>query len=367
MKVMVSSVIQGFEDFRAAAVDAARVLGHDVLRSEDLAAGAEPAERACLNLVRRADVVLLLLGARYGSKTSRGLAPTHEEYREAREAGRDVLAFVQTGTPEPAQAALIEEVREWATGMTLAKFTTPAQLRDEVIRALKDLELSRSRGQVDPAEMTARAQERLRAAAAQVNRGSLLVAVAPGPAHALVRPRDMAADELQQTLEQDALYGAPGVLRRGEGVRTRIIRGSIAIEQTAGQVLFDADGTIVVAQQAETSEGHLPMIVQEDVVERIEGALAYAVRTLDRIDPTGRCTDVAVVAALAKVGYSGWVTRSQRAADPDRLSMNVQAPELEPVSLRPPTRRRRALVAERRVLAEDLTELLRQAALGRSW
>lgn len=367
MKVMVSSVIQTFEEFRAAAVEAARVLGHDVLRSEDLAAGTDSAERACLDLVRRADVVLLLLGARYGNTTSRGLAPTHAEYREARELGKDVLAFVQIATPESAQGALINEVREWATGMTLAKFTTPAQLRDEVIRALKNLELSRSRGQLNASEMTARAEERLRAVAAKVNRGSLVVAVAPGPSHALVRPREMAGDELQRALEQDALYGAPVVLSRGETVRTRAVRGSIVIEQSAGQITLDADGTVVIAQPAETNEGRLPMIVEEDVVERLEAALAYAIRTLDRIDPTGRCTDVAVVAAFAKQSYSGWVTRSQRAADPNRLTMNVQAPELEQVSLRPPTRRRRALVAERRVIAEDLTELLRQAVVGRSW
>ena len=43
--------------------------------------------------------------------------------------------------------------------------------------------------------------------------------------------------------------------------------------------------------------------------------------------------------------------------------MNVQAEELVAVTLRPASRRRRALIAESTVLAEDLTELLRQAVV----
>ena len=105
----------------------------------------DSAERACLDLVRRSDCVLVVMGARYGATTSRELSPSHQEYREAVALNKDVLAFVQDRIDaEPPQREFIKEVREWATGRSVPTFKTPEQLRDQVIRALRDLELSRA-------------------------------------------------------------------------------------------------------------------------------------------------------------------------------------------------------------------------------
>src|SRR6266403_1353579 len=94
MKVLISSVIRGLEDCRDAAGRAARALRHEVKRAEDFAASTTTPQQACLAGVRWADVVILLLGSRYGDRQASGLAPTHEEYREARDRGQ-VLVFIQ--------------------------------------------------------------------------------------------------------------------------------------------------------------------------------------------------------------------------------------------------------------------------------
>jgi uncharacterized protein DUF4062 len=105
VKVFISSVIAGMEDHRAAAREAAESLGYTVIAAEDFRASPSSPQQVCLGGVRDADVVVLLLGARYGTLQASGLSPTHEEYREAR-GTKPVLVFVHTGvTPEPDAAS----------------------------------------------------------------------------------------------------------------------------------------------------------------------------------------------------------------------------------------------------------------------
>jgi hypothetical protein len=54
MKVFISSVISGMEEYREAAAKAARILKHEVLRSEDFGASPATPQRVCLAGVRAA-------------------------------------------------------------------------------------------------------------------------------------------------------------------------------------------------------------------------------------------------------------------------------------------------------------------------
>ena len=159
MKVFISSVIRGLEAYRDAASSAARALRHEVKRAEDFAASAATPQQACLAGVRWAEVVILLLGSRYGDRQASGLSATHEEYREARE-HCPVLVFIQQNV----------NFRIRTSKYSCAKYRTgpPVILpRDspvrrifaiEVTAALRDLELSRAVGPVDEAEMLGRAK-----------------------------------------------------------------------------------------------------------------------------------------------------------------------------------------------------------------
>lgn len=153
VRVFVSSVIRGLEEFRDAAVRAARSLRHEVKRAEDFGASPASPQEACLAGVRWADVVLLILGERYGDPQASELSPTHEEYREARERC-SVLALIQDGVErEPAQARFLEEVRDWVSGHYTASFSTPEEIHDEVVRALHELELAHAAGSLDENEL----------------------------------------------------------------------------------------------------------------------------------------------------------------------------------------------------------------------
>src|ERR1700716_1317918 len=129
MRIFISSVIRGYQTYRDAAAQAITELGHEVLRAEQLRASDATPEQACLQLERRADAVVLLLGERYGPLQASGLSATHEEYRDARERCA-VLVFVQENiTPEDPQRAFANEARDWAGGRITSSFSTPDSLR----------------------------------------------------------------------------------------------------------------------------------------------------------------------------------------------------------------------------------------------
>lgn len=358
---MVSSVIAGMESERNAAASAAELFGHEVLRSETIGASPETPQRACLDLVRRSDSVVLILGDRYGSvPPGREMAPTHEEYREARDLGKEVLVYMRARDPEPRQRAFIDEVRSWTSGAVMTAFNTPDELRDLVIRGLRGIELARAAGGTDPKEMLARAREALDGVSLRGNEPSLALAVAFGPAQQALRPRQLGEGEFQRQLERDALYGDPAVLVRGAGIETAIAKGRLVLKQERAMLTLATDATIALAVPAAVERDDLPMLIEEDVVELVRRSLQFAGQLIERIDPTGRLTDAVPVASIGSVGFSPWMTRAERARARHGYTMNVHAPDRVDAALQPPHRRRRALTAEALSIAEDLTDLIRQ-------
>src|SRR3546814_6259394 len=87
------------ETERAAAKRAIETLRHDAVMAEDFGARASTPEVACLTGLRQSDLIVLVLGTRYGAKQASGLSATHEEYREAR-GRKPILTFVQAGEAE---------------------------------------------------------------------------------------------------------------------------------------------------------------------------------------------------------------------------------------------------------------------------
>jgi hypothetical protein len=206
VKVFISSVITGFEAEREAAAEAARSLGFEVKLAEDFPALADSPQVACLAGVRWADVVVLLLGDRYGLPQASGLSATHEEYHEARDR-RDVLAFVQANvTPEERQKAFIDEVQDYVGGRISDAFRTADELKSLVLLALHGLALRKQAGAADDSEIT----ERARAALGHgIGSGGavLSVTVASGPRQAVLRPALAEAPEFRETLLKEVLFG----------------------------------------------------------------------------------------------------------------------------------------------------------------
>jgi hypothetical protein len=260
LKVFISSVIAGFEQYRAAAREATESLGHTVIAAEDFGASPESPQQVCLAGVREAALVVLLLGKRYGTLQTSGLSPTHEEYRDAR-GKKPVFVFFQTGvTPESAEAAFIEEANGWEGGQYRQPFDTVSALRAAVTRALHQWELNQQAGPVDEKEVAARASALLpQSSAHSPGSPTLHVVVTGGPAQQVLRPSALDDPAFQQAMEQEALYGQRPVFERTQGVRPGIDGATLFIRQPNAEIIVNEQGSVRVSRPGRDAEASRPV------------------------------------------------------------------------------------------------------------
>ena len=293
MKVFISSLITGMEPLRAAAKSAVITLGHDPIMAEDFGALPHSPQVACLNGVRQAGAVVLILGARYGATQPSGLSATHEEYREARDRC-PILAFVEDGvTPETKQDAFIREVQAWDSGLIRVGFSNAAQLERKIIQALHRFDVSNAATPFDAKEVLARILALFPGERGAFHGGGaiLSVAVAGGPAQAILRPSQIEEPALAETLEKEALYGSVRLFTRGVGTTTSVDDGCLVLEQDSqrsrnGRSLrLDPQGDLLIRLPVD-SENHGMGILVETVEEHLAAAVRYAAWVLDHVDPT---------------------------------------------------------------------------------
>ena len=365
MRVFVSSVIGGMEEFREAAASAARILGHTPIVAEDFGANSNTPQVVCLDGVRQADVLVLLLGRRYGYVQSSGLSATHEEYREAR--GRcPVLVFVkEEGEFESEQSKLVDEVQSWESGHYTAPFKDARDLQESVIGALHNLELTSARGNVDSDEMLDRV---LADVASHVGNSDfqsyghhpeVVLALAGAPRQNILRPAEMESDETKNAVLRFALVGDNSLLAIGEGTQTSYGGDAIILSQPSRELRLTEEGSLAFVGQLPTTEGYLPAIIEEDILEITERFLQFATEMLSYVDSTNRLSHCAVALALRNVQYQPWRTRAEHNRNPNISHMPFHS-NLEPVYLSPPEFSRGVMKMSGREIAHDLMVKLRR-------
>lgn len=369
MKVFISSLITGMEAERAAARRAVVALGHEPLMAEDFGACATSPQIACLQGVRDADVVVLILGPRYGTKQDMGISATHEEYLEAR-GSKPIVAFVKEGEHDQDQEALIEDAGRWQGGLLWNPFATADELSDLVTGNLHRHELAHVAGPLDPRALATRALALLPARSHGYHNSDLALhlVIAAGPHGEVLRPAQLEADSLAAELQQQAMFGPLPIFDRRIGADGRLREDALVISQhrehrEIAEVALWPCGDVRFRLPLSEGQGQgMPVVIEEDVASRMTAGLAYASWLLERIDPTHRVTHVAMAAALVGHGGMGWRTRAEHAASPNSGSFSVMGEDEreQPVTLSPPHRARAVLAMERERLVEDLVVLLRR-------
>ena len=368
MKVFISSVISGYEAERAAAAKAIRVLGHEAVMAENFQASPLSPQAACLGALRTADLVVLLVGSRYGYPQASGLSATHEEYREA-QGRKDTIVVIEQGVDrEEAQVDFLVEVQKWEAGHMTKTFSSPEELHDVLIGALHQWGMSNAVAPLDPAELINRAIGNLSRPESNRSEAVLEVSVAGGPAQAVLRPSEMEDTELHRSLRLGALDGpqalfdpATGTAVGMEGDTLRIVHGD---RYGSNQwVSLTGFGDVVVSQKLERSDRSNMMvaIIEEDVTATVARALRFAGWTLDKIDPSSRLTHIAIAAQVVGGEYLGWRSRAEDAANPRTATMRMGASNAPAyVHLSPAHKVRAALRTDIGRISADLTVLIRR-------
>lgn len=322
MKVFLSSVIRGFEDYRQAAAAALATLEHETIRAEDFGARSDPPRVACLEGVRESDVTILLLGSRYGDVQDSGVSATHEEYLEAKERG-DVLVFVQQGVErEERQQQFVDEVRDYALGHSVVHFETPDDLRDKVLR-----EIHRFVQQAPPPEpnvLHERAVEAVTPTQSTWEGPKVGVAVA-GHSQMMLTPsqiedrataRTLRTLSVQEGLLDEFLQVDPAT--RGGWLELRQDETSVGVHERS--ILKATLGLSTVTPRNSYGIGH-NLIIEEELVGELTKVLGWAGRVLGAFDPTRRIRHIAVAVALINCGSVGWKTQAEHERSPNTMEL----------------------------------------------
>lgn len=369
MKVFVSSLISGMEAERAAVRRAIEMLGHQPVMAEDFGARAMSPQVACLSGVREADLIVLVLGLRYGAEQPSGLSATHEEFNEA-QGRKPILSFVQDGDPEPDQVILIRETGGWERGLFRDTFSDPVELGEKVVRAFHNHVVATVSAPVSPESLHARVVEMLPPVRDDGGTPMLELAIASGPAQAVLRPAQIEDDALAREMQQRALFGAPPLFDLHVGTTHGLDGDALFIEQEARRgdgariSLWPSADILVRVPTGRSSSGTgFPAIIQEDVAAKLAGAMSYITWLLDHIDSTQRVTHVALGARVVGGGAFGWRTEREHAASPNSGQMVGFGRDDDrglPVTLSPAHMPRQALTMNSARLREDLIALLRR-------
>ncbi len=370
MKVFVSSLISGMEPERAGARRVIEALRHEVVVAEDFGARPSSPQVACLGAVRSSDLVVLILGQRYGATQPSGISATHEEYREARER-KPVIMLVQRGEREAAQAAFVDEAGTWEQGLFRAEFDDVEELRDALTRALHDYALAHAAAPLDADRLAARAVEMLGGGQRRDGGATALrLAISAGPVASQLRPSEIEGAALSEAMEQVALFGQTAIFERARGTRSEVHGDSISIwqehaygERAEVRLWGTGDVRLVMPLMRESRSMSLPVVIEEDAHRLVLVSLAYAAEILRHIDRTERITHISIAAALMGRGAMGWRTEAEHRASPSSGSFDsfgMEERREQPVQISPAVRTRAALSMDAANIAEDLVVLLRQ-------
>ncbi len=136
-RVFISSVINGYKEYREAAVAAVDTIGAEPVWWERFGGRDSDPNAAYLAEVRSSAVYVGLLGARYGRPLPDRYSATHQEYREAEREGLRTSVWAQEGVErEGPQQSFFEEVR--AFGMT-GSYSTPEELQAGLEKRLREI------------------------------------------------------------------------------------------------------------------------------------------------------------------------------------------------------------------------------------
>lgn len=154
-RVFVSSIMEGYRDYREAArLGIERAGGTAVLVEDEPARPASP-RSACLDLVASCDAVITIIGPRGGYRAPSGKLVVREEFDEARSRGIPTVLLLHDGDRDADGEKLARDLSDWVDGRLRRSFSSPQELATEVERALAPLLDTMSKTPQDPSTIQA--------------------------------------------------------------------------------------------------------------------------------------------------------------------------------------------------------------------
>lgn len=377
-RVFVSSVIEAFGEFRAAArhgiIEAG---GEPVLVNEDFPALSSSSRNACLDAIDSSDIYLGIIGERGGWKAPSEKLVVEEEYERARSRRRPVLLFLQNATRDAEAERLARVVSDYVDGTFRKTFTSPGDLQREVTRALSPL-ISTREGDVitAPPELTEVLHRRSSAGSGEP---ILRVVIAPERREEVIDPVRFGSPEFSRELLHVGHQSSVALLDYAVGKESRVQGNELIIEQASsgrGHVrassirvslsergLLSADIVLDGRVQSNVNDLSAGLIIATEVVtEALRSAMSFYAAVIESLDPYKRHLTFFYNVALLDLGYRMLVRNPQPRSS---LLMSMRS-GAEPIVTfdEPRPISRQELVAPASEIERVITLLTRKAAAG---
>jgi Domain of unknown function (DUF4062) len=311
--VFISSVQAGFEDVRAAARRGIESLGYQPVMAETSGASADSPQRALLDRVAAADIFLLLVGPRYGTRQASGFSATEDEFNEARRLGKPILVLRQDVELESEQEEFLRRATGgWEQGKLYDSFQDASDVGLKVVQALTNL-----RDQGDRAALEPEAQRIALELANAGQRGGyghggplVRVVLVPLLGHGFIDAVALDDRELPEEIAGDARSAR--LVPQSESIRSSVSAAGFSFavggEHGSGLTLSVGRKGEIVAEARVGGEGDFgfSLVVPERIRAAVEAAAAFAESVWQRIDQRGEVQAVAVTLAVPDAQMKNW-------------------------------------------------------------
>lgn len=323
LAVFVSSVQQDYGAIRRAVQRAIEILHMRPLIAEVVGARPESPQRALLDLVAEADVLVLIIGAHYSR-------PTEDEFDEAHRLGRPIVVLRQRVTLDSEQQAFLERVAAgWVGGRLWAEFDDDHDVLEVTVEALSNLGQDRRRSELGPA-----AQQRAVELAADERRqgyygqrSSAHVALVPLVASPILDALNL-DDALGDTVATPARNAR--LVSNSIGVNAQVRRDGVSLTRAQGGSVGESGFITIATDGAITAEidvggdGQLAATrVDSGLLGRgITAVGEFALSIWEAVDSREEVQQVAVALAILHAQHKVF----DLAPDATSYSMGMQTP-----------------------------------------
>src|SRR3989339_377751 len=138
-RVFVSSIMEGFSEFRSTAREAIARSGGLPILVEDYPSVSVSPRNACLDGVHSSDFLVIIIGLRGGFIAPSGKIVIEEEYEEALRKRIPVLVFVQEGDRDEYAQKFVDKVSDYVDGYFRNTFSDSDELGEGIEKSLKPL------------------------------------------------------------------------------------------------------------------------------------------------------------------------------------------------------------------------------------
>lgn len=335
-RVFVSSIMEGYSEFRQAARSAIERAGGRPVLVEDEPSRSDSPRNACLDLVASSDAVVTLVGPRGGYRAPSGKLVVQEEFEEARKRGIPTVVFLQDVDRDPDGEELASTLSDWVTGRLRRTFATPEELATEVEQALQPTLDTMSRPNRDPQTVQQTVSDPSHGAG---HHGTVLrLAFAPVvQEEEVIDPLQLDDPDLKDTLMRLAHESGLFSYEHPKEVdvssrRIEIVQRS-QTQQAHARIALTTSGEVIVERQLTGPKGsadgwraeHFSStfeILKSDIERSAEDTFGFLHRLLDEIDPHQRYVGWLYNAALVNPGMRRIVDEPARSNRGHPASIN---------------------------------------------